>query len=594
MSTQAQPIPNPANATFGAAWQECEGVAADLITDDFFALAETMTDTPGTIENVEISGEAEAPADQPGKIPNGGDLSLNLRPEHHTKFLAQALGFSTTTTPTGGVFRHLLARHQSDEQDNRRRLTVEINRDNQRIERSVDQMVNVLSMELANDSLLTSTVTFVGTRADQWDRTVRRGPAVPAEASTAQVRGVDAFAPRQLATPLGDLQIRLDDVSDPKAIVVSAKRGTTRVLTGTATVSAGTDALAGVGTLFLTEVRIGDFLLIDTEEVQVLTVTDDLNLVLAANHGAGAAAVPLVAVFGPVVAARQSTLRQGFIKNVPQWDDLKDAERGGSLSENMAQGLEIQMHLDASALTTTTETLTGTIDQTTATKVVTGTGTLFLSEIKPGQRVTIDGEVAYIDTIADDTNAVAVFDRVAADSVGGVWTSDIYWDVLQSRPGRVQVFPTTPLFNEVFARVNIDGEEIKVSNVVLTRTIPTEPDASIGGRFHASVIQQGFATTELTFSRRQRDATLIDRIKAGAQFRFEIVLRTGVDIVDGFPYEMVITCGTCRFTSAPGTVTDASTLTDDVTATCARDASNILFPSAMQIELQDTVADISL
>jgi hypothetical protein len=60
-------------------------------------------------------------------------------------------------------------------------------------------------------------------------------------------------------------------------------------LTGTVTVSAGTKAVVGVATLFTTELVVGDVIKIGTEFHTVATITDALNLVLAANHVAGAA-----------------------------------------------------------------------------------------------------------------------------------------------------------------------------------------------------------------------------------------------------------------------------------------------------------------
>jgi hypothetical protein len=60
-------------------------------------------------------------------------------------------------------------------------------------------------------------------------------------------------------------------------------------LTGTVTVTAGTKAVVGVTTLFTTELVVGDVIKIGTEFHTVATITDALNLVLAANHVAGAA-----------------------------------------------------------------------------------------------------------------------------------------------------------------------------------------------------------------------------------------------------------------------------------------------------------------
>jgi len=63
------------------------------------------------------------------------------------------------------------------------------------------------------------------------------------------------------------------------------------VQTGTVTVTAGTAAVVGVATLFTTELKVGESIKIGTEILTVLTITDATNLVLAANHVAGAAGV---------------------------------------------------------------------------------------------------------------------------------------------------------------------------------------------------------------------------------------------------------------------------------------------------------------
>ena len=60
-------------------------------------------------------------------------------------------------------------------------------------------------------------------------------------------------------------------------------------LTGTVTVTAGTAAVVGVGTLFTTELGLGDKIKIGTEVHAVLAITDNLNMTLSKNHVAGAA-----------------------------------------------------------------------------------------------------------------------------------------------------------------------------------------------------------------------------------------------------------------------------------------------------------------
>ncbi len=59
-------------------------------------------------------------------------------------------------------------------------------------------------------------------------------------------------------------------------------------LTGTLTVSAGTATVTGTGTLFTTELSVGQSIIIGSEAYNVLTITDNTNLTLSSNHIAGA------------------------------------------------------------------------------------------------------------------------------------------------------------------------------------------------------------------------------------------------------------------------------------------------------------------
>jgi len=66
-------------------------------------------------------------------------------------------------------------------------------------------------------------------------------------------------------------------------------------LTGTVSVSAGTDAVTGVGTLFTDELEVGDSVIIADEVRVVSAIADDTGLTLSTNHTAGAAGVALLA-----------------------------------------------------------------------------------------------------------------------------------------------------------------------------------------------------------------------------------------------------------------------------------------------------------
>jgi len=58
-------------------------------------------------------------------------------------------------------------------------------------------------------------------------------------------------------------------------------------LTGTVNVAGGSNAVVGTGTLFTTELKVGDAIQIGTETHFVTAITDDLNLTLEGNYASG-------------------------------------------------------------------------------------------------------------------------------------------------------------------------------------------------------------------------------------------------------------------------------------------------------------------
>ena len=65
----------------------------------------------------------------------------------------------------------------------------------------------------------------------------------------------------------------------------------TENLTGTVSITLGTAAVVGIGTLFTSQLKVGNEITISGESFFVLTIADDLNLTIAANHVAGASTV---------------------------------------------------------------------------------------------------------------------------------------------------------------------------------------------------------------------------------------------------------------------------------------------------------------
>ena len=81
-----------------------------------------------------------------------------------------------------------------------------------------------------------------------------------------------------------------DQVNDAWMYVFDLN-STATALTGTVTVLINTTAVTGVGTLFLTELSVGDKVKIGGEVHIVAAITDNLNLTLAEDHRTGAAGV---------------------------------------------------------------------------------------------------------------------------------------------------------------------------------------------------------------------------------------------------------------------------------------------------------------
>ena len=72
---------------------------------------------------------------------------------------------------------------------------------------------------------------------------------------------------------------------------LNIKGSVSTALTGTVSVTIATTAVVGVGTLFTTELEVGDAIKIGTEIFTVATITDALNLNINSAHVAGASAV---------------------------------------------------------------------------------------------------------------------------------------------------------------------------------------------------------------------------------------------------------------------------------------------------------------
>ena len=166
-------------------------------------------------------------------------------------------------------------------------------------------------------------------------------------------------------------------------------------LTGTVTVGAGSDAMVGVGTAFLTEVTpLVTWLHIGTEWILAASVADDENLVLNAVHTAGVTAATIY-----------------------------DSPTGELATPTL---------------------LTGTVSVTAGLTAVVGVGTTFTTDLVVGDVIDILGELVTVSSIGDANNLVIATAHVAgasgavysisntpAEEDVGIW----YGDLFQQTPG---------------------------------------------------------------------------------------------------------------------------------------------------------------
>jgi hypothetical protein len=82
-------------------------------------------------------------------------------------------------------------------------------------------------------------------------------------------------------------------LTESNETITGIENGYVGVLSGTVSVSAASTAVVGVGTLFTTELAVGDGVKIGSETFIVSAIADNLNLTLSVAHSVGAAAVSM-------------------------------------------------------------------------------------------------------------------------------------------------------------------------------------------------------------------------------------------------------------------------------------------------------------
>lgn len=170
------------------------------------------------------------------------------------------------------------------------------------------------------------------------------------------------------------------------------------VLTGTVTVAAGTPNVTGAGTLFTSELLPGDFIDIAGEIRQVGVINNDTSLTLLTNHVAGAAGVAYSLRFQDSTLNGTGTL---FTVELSPGDTV---EFGGQFRQ--VASITNDTTLDLTATADSVEGVAATLRFSST--AVSGVGTLFTTELSPGDMIRFNEEVVEVQSIADNTNLTLV------------------------------------------------------------------------------------------------------------------------------------------------------------------------------------------
>jgi hypothetical protein len=195
------------------------------------------------------------------------------------------------------------------------------------------------------------------------------------------------------------------------------KPADTVALTGTINVTASA-SVVGVGTRFLTEIKVNDFLVIGSatagEARKVTVVTDDLNLTVDAaftNLADDTAPLKVVAAnmvqisgtIDPAAAAAVVGVNTKFLGYGLPFSLNVSGFPGGNKILAMSIRSTRNGFSYAYVRRPTRATLTGTVDTTASTAVV-GVGTLFTKELRVGDEILIGIEQRFVTVITDDLN----------------------------------------------------------------------------------------------------------------------------------------------------------------------------------------------
>lgn len=593
MAVQVQSF-NPAAAKIRYGRQSIKGIPAnqsELTIHPRFS-SEGMTNAGTLVTATTIEGAGQPAETLDGSLNSGGPIGTDFDPDGHMGFIGNYMRcFADPVEINTDVWSTLF----SPTQDNAypRELTVEIDRNDQQRQRFDGSIVSQLVFTGAIDSVFTGEVTIVAELGEYFDD----GVAVASNPATKPLflRGFQRppFWRGLTEAPDGDLRIRLSDITDETSWDVQVMLGSP-LLTGTSSVTGGTPNVVGVGTRYLSEVRIGDTLDLDGEDGVVEDVLTDTTLTLDANHSAGASAVVVARQYG----SGTSTVRPGVDpKGAQRWEPLEfsfDGSRVGKVD------LEIEVHAEIDGLSSAFGApaspvidITGTVTIGAGTAAVAGAGTAFTTDLSVGSVFRANSELHRVFAIADDTNLTLHRVHVAGAVGGSTASTDAEWEVAQTRPDWVVVSSTTPKLNVTAARLFIDGEDLKVQDFTITTARPAPPDFFVGARRPDEILLQGADTITGTLTMRYKDTDLRKAIEGGETFELQILVSSGAKIASPAPdfHSITLNMPECKSVSPTPTVADGTEFIQTVEFNCNANAAGSIGQDALEIVLVTGIAN---
>lgn len=195
--------------------------------------------------------------------------------------------------------------------------------------------------------------------------------------------------------------------------------------TGTVSVAIGSATITGAGSLFLTELVVGDTVVVNNETKTILSISSNTSAIVSSPFAATIAGVPLLSqVPFPLVAnipngAEVTVLSGGGggTSGTPELVDHVYAAGSNTIKVDSGTGglfegdvFQIDGHEGHYVVTTDTPSLTpipetalaGTMSRTTA-RTLTGAGTTFTQDLVPGDIIRVNGFLRTVVTVVSDT-----------------------------------------------------------------------------------------------------------------------------------------------------------------------------------------------